>query len=371
MRVCHVIESAGTGAGQVVIDLATFGAASGDNVTVICALERAENHFLKTIASLPGVKLIFTPMRRDIGLHDLFHAALLLSRLKKHGPFDIIHGHSSKAGALVRIVGIFLPKTKKVYTAHGFITMAPKASRAYRYIEKILAYFCNAVIAVSEGEGRHALSLGIPSSKVKVIPNGTKVEGQIPRFEARQELNIPGNVTALGFVGRLESQKNPVLAIEALALASKQYPDVNLYMIGEGSLLPDIQQAMAKRGIQNNVHLLGYCNGRRLMAAFDALLGSSDYETLPITFIEALNAGVPIVTRYVCGVEEAIREGQTGFLAKTQDAEGLAEAIKSFAATTKEQRAVMREKTREHAKYFTQERMGSSTRTLYADLCSV
>jgi len=352
----------------MVIDLAQFCSAAGDDVTVICSPDRIEQHFLKTLSEARGIKLVFSPMRREIGLHDVKDAWKLLRNLRKVGPFDIIHGHSSKAGALVRIAGIFLPKAKKVYTAHGFITMAPAASRVYRLIEKILGLFCNAIVAVSEGEGRHALSIGLPASKVKVIPNGTAMTDQKPRDEARRELGIPQDQLALGLVGRMESQKNPVLAVEAFALASKKYPELNFYLIGEGSLIPQVDKKIKKHKLQNKVLMLGFKNSRQLMAAFDALVCSSDYETLPITFLEALNAGVPVITRHVGGVEEAILENETGFLAKTQSAEGLAEAIRAFAATTPDQRRAMHEKTKQHAKNFTQRRMGLATRQLYAEL---
>ncbi len=368
MRICHVIESAGTGAGQVVIDLSHYCASQGDEVTVIAGARRAEAHFVDTLSAMPGVKLVFSSMRREIGLHDARDAWLLYKELRRHGPFDVIHGHSSKGGALARLAGIFFPKAVKAYTAHGFITMAPSSSRAYGWIERFLSCFCDAVVAVSEGEGRHALSLGIPAHKVKVIPNGTTVGPQTPREEARRELEIAQEDVALGFVGRMESQKNPLLLIEAFAVAVREHPELKLNMIGEGSLMSEVRAAVARKGLQDNARLLGYRHVRRLMPAFDALVCSSDYETLPISFLEALSAGVPVITRYVGGVEEAIVEGQTGFLAQGPEAEHLAQAIKAFAATTPEQRRAMREHTQNHAKNFTLERTGKATRDLYQSL---
>ncbi len=368
MRVCHVIESAGTGAGQVVIDLTQYMQAQGDDVTVVAGTQRCEAHFVDTLSAMPRVRLEFASMRRNLGPHDVTDGWKLYKKLRALGPFDVIHAHSSKAGALTRIVGTLLPKARKVYTAHGFITMAPSSPVSFRWIERSLSFFCDAVVAVSEGEGRHALSLGIPSRKVKVIPNGTTVGAQTPREKAREELGIAADETALGFVGRMESQKNPLLAIDAFAEAVRDYPSLTLNMIGEGSLMPAVRDSIVRYKLRGNVRLLGYRQARRLMAAFDALLCSSDYETLPISFLEALTAGVPIITRHVGGVEEAIVEGRTGFLARGAEAAHLAEAIKSFGATDHEHRQNMKESARRHAQNFTREKTGSATRHLYQSL---
>src|ERR1700722_7987378 len=134
MRICHVLEASG-GVGNVVIDLARFGLAAGDDVTVIYAPNRATPNFVKAMASMPGLKPIALSMQRGVGPHDLIDFWKLYRGLRRAGPFDVIHLHSSKAGALGRAAGIFFPRAVKIYTPHAFMTLAPDASPVYGWIE--------------------------------------------------------------------------------------------------------------------------------------------------------------------------------------------------------------------------------------------
>ncbi|NTU77165.1 MAG: glycosyltransferase family 4 protein, partial [Alphaproteobacteria bacterium] len=140
MRICHVIEAAGGGSGQVVLDLARAQRAEGQEVTVIYAPQRAEARFVKELSSLSGIKIVTSSMRRKVGLHDLADLSRLILRLRRHGPFDILHSHSSKAGALTRLANPFLPRAVHVYTPHAFMTLAPGASRLYGWIERVLSW---------------------------------------------------------------------------------------------------------------------------------------------------------------------------------------------------------------------------------------
>jgi hypothetical protein len=128
-------------------------------------------------------------MRREVGAHDLMDAWRLYRCLRRAGPFHVIHGHSSKAGALARISGQFFPKAIIVYTPHAFVTMAPGVSCFYGAIEKILSLFCDAVIVVSDFEKEHALKcIGIDKRKVAVISNGVQTSGSSDRAATRREL---------------------------------------------------------------------------------------------------------------------------------------------------------------------------------------
>ena len=159
MRVCHVLESAGGGSSQVVLDLARMGLARGDDVTVVYSPKRAERSFVDALPAIPRLRVLVTPMRRSVGAHDLVYALRLYQSLRQAGPFDIVHGHSSKAGALVRIVGLGLPLCAKVYTPHAFVTLDSSASSIYRLAEKALSWLCDVIIVVSDFERKHAVEV--------------------------------------------------------------------------------------------------------------------------------------------------------------------------------------------------------------------
>ena len=100
MHICHILETEGGGSAQVVLYLARYALEKGHKVTVVYAPDRAEVKFLAALSSLPGIKLLNSPMQRSIGPWDVRDGWLLLQTLQAAGPFDIIHAHSSKAGAL-------------------------------------------------------------------------------------------------------------------------------------------------------------------------------------------------------------------------------------------------------------------------------
>ncbi len=366
MRICHIIEAAGGGSGKVVIDLAREGVAAGDDVTVIYTPNRAEPSFVKALSSMPGLRLVTTPMRREVGAHDLMDAWHLYRCLRRVGPFHVIHGHSAKAGALARISGLLFPKAIIVYTPHAFITMAPRVSCFYGAIEKILSLFCDAVIVVSDFEKEHALNcIGIDKRKVAVISNGVQTSGFSDRVAARRELGYQDDEFVFGFVGRLSPQKNPLRLIEAFVLARRQRPDLKLAIVGEGPLRAAIEETIIQRGIASQAHFFGGKNGRDIMAGLDGLLCSSDYEGFPIVFLEALAAGVPVVTTPVGGARESAVDGQTGFVADDFSVESLALAMLKLIALDPEDRARMTEQACVHAQQFKIETVAAETRVLY------
>jgi glycosyltransferase involved in cell wall biosynthesis len=366
MRICHIIEAAGGGSGQVVIDLAREGLATGDDLTVIYAPNRAGPFFDKALSSMPGLRLVTTPMRREVGAHDLMDAWRLYRCMRRAGPFHVIHGHSAKAGALARISGLFFPKAIIVYTPHAFITMAPGVSCFYGAIEKILSLFCDAVIVVSDFEKEHALKcIGIDKRKVAVISNGVRTSGFSGRAAARRELGYQDHEFVFGFVGRISPQKNPLRLVEAFVLARQQRPDLKLAIVGEGPLRAAIEKTIIQRGLASQAHFFGGKNGRDIMAGFDGLLCSSDYEGFPIVFLEALAAGVPIVTTPVGGARESVVEGQTGFVADDFSGESLALAMLKLIALDSENRTRLTEQAREHAQLFRIETVAAEMRALY------
>ena len=369
MRVCHVIEAFGGGCAQVVVDLIHYGLCVGDNICVIYAPGRAEPKFVAQLKSFSGIKVIASAMQHKVGLQDASNALSLFFALKKAGPFDVIHAHSSKAGALLRIVGWAVPG-KIVYTPHAFYSMKTGVSSIYGLIERILSWLPSTVVAVSVEEYRHAQRIGIDPSKIFLIPNGTNVSFNNSREKVRRTLDADDGNILFGFIGRFEVQKNPVRAVSAFAKIVAAFPRAHLYMIGDGKLMPHVQETIKHLKLENNIHLLGYCDARAIMPGFDCLVGSSEFEASPITFLEALSAGVPIVTTPVGGSEEAIVEGKTGFIASDFSEEALSQAIVKYLARGPQERAAMATYSLQHSKATSAETMGEKYRALYQNLIS-
>lgn len=368
MRICHVIESAGGGSGQVVIDLVGYGLSHGDDVTVVYAPERAAPDFIATLEAMPAVKLRQTPMRRAVGLHDLLHAWKLWRLLRRIGPFDVVHSHSSKAGALARLTGLLLwPRAAQIYTPHAFVTLAPDASKIYAPLERILSWCGDKVIALSAIEAKHARDdLGIAAHKLAVVPNGIALEHAADRATARSKLGWPEESFVVGVVGRLATQKNPLRVLAAFAQFAADHPQARLAILGDGPLQDAVDAALAQPPLDGKAKRLAGQRGRDYMPAFDALLCGSDYEGFAVVFLEALAAGVPIVTTPVGGAQETVREGVSGFIADFTP-EALAAGLARLAAMPEATRVAMAAREREWAQAFTINIMGERTKAVYDD----
>ena len=360
LRICHVIESAAAGSAGVMLALARAGAEAGQQVTVIYSPIRASNAFLQQLGALGQVRAVALAMHRRVGIHDAAGALKLRGLLRRLGGFDVVHSHSSKAGALARL-GRLGTSAKHVYSPHGFVTMAPDASRNYGRIERLLARFADAIVPVSAKEKAHGVGLGIPPEKLIVITNGVDLPADLP---------VPRPVSPrlmLGFVGRLSEQKNPLLAVEAARCALAQGVDLSLQMIGDGELRRETEALVAAHCLGDRIEVLGARPALNYFPRFDALLCTSRFEGMPLSFIEALGFGVPIISSRIGGSDELVLEGETGMLADDTP-EALAAAIGAFADLPAAARAAMARRCRRHAEAFTTTRMADETFALYRRL---
>ena len=366
MRICHIIEAAGGGSGQVMLDLARLGVEDGDDITVIYSPDRVDENFQNGLSALKGqIKSHPFLMKRAVGLHDARAALDLYKLLKSFEPFDVIHSHSSKAGALSRIAGILLPG-KQVYTPHAFMTLAPNASPLYGWIERLLSYFGSAIICVSEDERVHARDhLKISGKKLFVIPNGVSLNYPVTREASRTELGVSTKNYVVGFIGRLVDQKCPVRLIESFAVAYAQNENLRLVIIGEGPLRGDVEAAIADKELTKVVQLLGRKNGRDYLPGFDCLLCCSDYEGFPVVFLESLAAGVPVISTPVGGAQDTIGKDEAGILISSFAAEDIGHTITKLSSLSPDAQAALRAKSLERANSFSLTLLQKRTRHLY------
>lgn len=368
MRVCHVVE-AGGGVAQVVIDLVRAGVAAGEDITVIYSPSRATPDFIQTLTSLLGPKVVSTPMRREVGLHDVPDLWGLYWCLRRMGPFEVIHGHSSKAGALVRLVGILFPHSIKIYSPHAFVTLDPKASFLFGIVEKILGCFGDSIFVLSQVEKYHALEkLRMNKNKIEIIHNGIEIDYPADRSTARRTMGYGPDEFVVGFVGRFVPQKNPLRLIEAFTLAVQSNPALRLALIGDGPLRAEVDAAIASQNVTDKVRVFSGYVGRDLMPGLDCLLCASDYEGFALVFLEALAAGVPIVSTPVGGAHEAVIEGETGFMTSDFSPVSLAHAVTKLAQIDPVKRTQMSQSARRHVQNFSLEHIAKQMQSLYASL---
>lgn len=353
-----MIESAAGGSAAIMVSLAADAVRRGHEVAVVYSPDRADAKILSALRDGGVTALHPTQMRRSIGPWDLADGLRLRKTIAALGRLDVVHSHSSKAGALARAFGPHR-RTAQIYSPHGFYTMTGEAPFYIGPVERALSGLCDRVVAVSDFERRHGLELGIVPEKLVVVANGIRPYQPIDRAAARAQLGLGADGFVIGFVGRLADQKNPIEAVEVIRAVAAP---AMLAVIGDGELRASAEAAARHCGAP--AVFLGARDAKPLLSAFDCLLCTSRYEGMPVSFLEALNCGVPIISYPVGGTEELIVDGETGFVTEPNP-RAAAAAIDRLINHSKAQRERMAGACREMAAKHSEAEMGRQTLEVY------
>lgn len=331
LKVCLISETAITGVGRHVTDVITAMTARGHEIHLLHSIARCDETLLGELDHLSGFRRRAFPMRRGPHWSDVPVLMALARYLLRFGPFDVIHGHSSKGGVYARLLGLLLPGAC-LYTAHAFVTMAPHLTgpkrAAYAAIERSLACVTKTVICLSHAEAEHAARLGIRKERLAVIPNAIAPFDASSAPGLRAQLGLRPDAAIIGFVGRLDEQKAPRVLVEAAAHVVARGYDVHVVMIGSGPLRVELEALTRACGIAQRFFWLGNAPSRACLPGFDVLAMPSLYEGFSYVMLEALCAGVPIVCTPVGGVREAgIVDGVHGFIVPVCDPHALADRL--------------------------------------------
>lgn len=280
----------------------------GHEVTIVTGLYEASLWHLEeeqiSVISIPA-------LQRAIHVTKDLQALWQLRTVIKNLQPDILAAHSSKAGAIGRIVGGYL-RIPTVFTAHSWSFtdgVPPKKQFIYRHLEKAVQPLTTKIITVSEYDRKLALAKRIaPTHKMMTIHNGIELLTENNQIEhSRQEGPL------IVMVARFEVPKRQDLLLEALS----ELTDIpwQLHFIGDGSLRPLLEKYVAEHNLMGRVQFLGNrMDITTLLAKSQLFVLLSDWEGLPISIIEAMRAGLPVIATNVGGVNELIVDGEHGFL---------------------------------------------------------
>lgn len=321
LRVALVVEAAGGGVAVHLADLiAGLHARLNVEIHLIAPLgERFDDTMLAgAIEQCASVHRL--PLRRALGLHDL-RGLLALYRVLRQVRPDIVHSHSSKAGALARLCR---GPWKQVYTPHAVYTLNPTLSpvkRAfYGGIERVFGNACSdAVIAVSRDEADHLNALGIAHRRIRIVENGVTPPQLLPCRTARAALGLSDRAFVVGFVGRFDYQKGVDRLVRVARVLNTRFGHlVQIVAIGSGDF--DRAAGDEARDLPANLRVVGRVDeARRYFSAFDLLALPSRYEGFPYVCLEAIAARVPMVATRVSGATELIAEHHVGLSTPNSD----------------------------------------------------
>jgi len=201
-----------------------------------------------------------------------------------------------------------------------------------------------------------------------MVPNCIPVENYrrslTDRARWREKERFDRDAILFTCVGRLESQKNPLLLVQAFAALNN--PRIHLIMLGEGSLREQLAAYIREHGLERRVHLLGKRNEvPECLAASDVFVLSSNWEGNPLAVMEAMAAGLPVVGTAVGGVPELVESGRQGILVPPGDCAAFTDAMRTL-LNDPEKRTAMANAAQAHATAaFNVERMAQGYESIY------
>ena len=199
-------------------------------------------------------------------------------------------------------------------------------------LNQMLTPITDAFIAVAESHGKFlAKNLKISEDRVAVISNGVDTQRFAPHPDAagvRAELGVGATDPVMGIVAALRPEKNHELFLDVARRVVDECPSARFIVIGDGPCREAIEQYAQKLGIAEHVLMLGSRSDvPRLLAAMDVFALTSHIEANPVSILEAMSTGRPVVATNVGSIHEAVAEGQTGFLVPAGDADQFAQRV--------------------------------------------
>lgn len=364
MKIVYVLTQSNDigGASVHLLDLASAVQAQGHEVVILAGGDgifhvRAREIGLRTEALQHLVREI-SPW------HDLQCVPELYKAIKRHKP-DLVHLHSTKAGVVGRFVARLLG-LPVIFTVHGWAFtdgVSARQAALYCHIEKFMARFASRIIAVSDYDRQLALSAGVgnpalittihngmPSVAVTADPSGNK--NPVPRIIMVARFDSPKN------------QKDLLLALQTI----KDQP-WQLELVGDGALWAQTKALADYLGLADRVEFPGTCTDvAERLARSDIFALVSNWEGLPLSVLEAMRAGLPVVASDVGGVSEVVIAGETGLLAARADTATLAAHLRHLLASPETRQRMGQAGRARFESGFTFRQMLDNTMAVYHDV---
>jgi glycosyltransferase involved in cell wall biosynthesis len=363
VRIVHFLDRLTFGGLQtVVMDLAEAQRQAGHSVELALRNPKSNNPAAAERMAAAGVRLA-TPFR-GLRRHWLMAPPTVIRSLADYigqERFDVVHSHHPFSLHFVspacRVAG-----APHVNTMHA-TAMIPRMTAWEKVVYFAAAQMTDRTVSVHrESEAALRGFFPLPAEKLRVVENGIALGRYfgVPRRPAR-------DVITFGAVGRMQPVKNHRLLIEAFAAAHARHPGIRLRILGGGPLEDELRQRASELGVGPSVELCPFRpDPWSFLAEVDVFCLSSDSEGLPMSLLEALASGLPVVSTSVGGVPDVVRKTDSGWLAPAGDVAGYAAALE--AAITAPERAERGERARRLVEAYSVARMAADYQRIYEGL---
>ena len=373
-RVLYVITK-GTwgGAQRYVFDIAVDAKRRGHEVLVVIGTDGELTERLRE-AGVP-VETI-SSMKRDIGITAEWKSFReLLSIMKRFNP-DIVHGNSSKAGALAALAGRINGVETIVFTAHAwaFNEGRPLWQRfiigGFHYATVLLSHV---TVCVSEAVRTQALWMPFVHRRLHMVHDGIDAVELVPRSDARDRL-APDFVREfpdalwVGAIAELHRTKGLDTLIMAFDQFSQSGPSAVLVIIGDGEEWEHLQKLIQISDAPDRIVLVGFVkDAASYLSAFDLFVLPSRSEALGYAILEAGLASLPVIASRVGGIPEVIKDTESGVLVAPNDVDALASGLRTVADNEPLRQALGKALYERVTRVFSKEKMVRETLSLYVE----
>ena len=369
MKILYVITKSEIGGAQThLMEVVRYMHRAGHDVSVVTGTAGWLTNELAAI----GVDYEVLPdLVREINPAKDIKTINYICRILENKHPDIIHCHSSKAGIVGRIAGA-IKNIPAVFTAHGWAFtsgISPAKRIIYAAIEHMMLGITKGVICVSEFDRQLAKRWFLHNyNRIITVHNG--IVDKTFNNNIIREYSLPLKLVS---VARFSHPKNNMQLIRAVEQINKLYSgSLQLNMVGDGPLLSEAQAYVTSHKLENEVHFLGSrTDVDDILNQNDIFCLISNYEGLPISIIEAMRAGMPIIASNVGGVNELVQDGVNGFLIPRGNISELVEKLK-YILDHKELIKFMGEASRKiYEEEYTADRMNQKILSVYNDVIAV
>jgi len=249
----------------------------------------------------------------------------LVRHARRHG-VDVLHCHKFGSNAWGAVIAPLIGAPVLVTHEHSWSFTGDR--RRMLVDRHVIAPRAAAMVAVSSLDARRMVEIEhLPRDKVRVIPNGIVTPRVADPLALRRALAIDPEVPVIGFVGRLRPEKRVDLILTAAATLLGERK-VHVVLVGAGPEEATLRDQVREASIADAVTFLGFrADATTLAAGFDVAVLASDREGAPLTLLEYMALGRPIVTTSVGGIPEIVEDGRDAVLVPPGDAASLASAI--------------------------------------------
>lgn len=295
-----------------------------------CSQQRIEE-FKKELSEL-GITYYHIDFARNITkIFTNIKAYKQIKNLMATNKYEFVHCHSPIGGACGRLAAHWT-KTKVIYTAHGFhfYKGAPLINWLLYYpVEQFLARYTDVLITINKEDYQRAQKF--KAGKVVYVPGiGVDIKRfrdvLVDRDKKRNELGVSNEAFVILSVGEINKNKNHEVIIRAIAKLNKPY--ICYIICGQGDREIYLKKLAISLGVANKVKFFGFRNDiAEIYKIADVFVFPSFREGLPVSVMEAMASGLPIICSNIRGNTDLIEEGKGGYLIKPNDINGFIKSI--------------------------------------------